>query len=186
MATRMRQRYTKDVLPKMKEKFQYTNDLAVPRIEKIVLNVGFGKHSDDEKFVSTAKETLTRITGQTPLMTKARKSISGFKVREGQVVGAKVTLRGERMEHFLDKLLTVALPRVRDFRGLPTKSFRRNEANYTIGFAEHNVFPEIKSDEVEQLHGLEVTVVTTAQSPEEARELLALYGFPFQKSSDER
>jgi large subunit ribosomal protein L5 len=180
-----KERYRTDVVPKMEKAFSYENAHAVPRIEKVVVNVGFGKNGGDEKFVETVHKTLERITGQKPVDTKARKSISGFKVREGQVVGARVTLRGKRMEDFVEKLIRVTLPRVRDFRGLSTKSFARGERQYTIGFAEHNVFPEIKSDEVELLHGLEVTIVTTAKTPKETRELLTLLGFPFQKEKTE-
>ncbi|MFA6512350.1 MAG: 50S ribosomal protein L5 [Patescibacteria group bacterium] len=181
MATRFSEKYKKEILPKMKERFHYKNEMAVPKLTQASVNIGFGKEKDNEKAIEYAVKNLVRITGQQPQMTKARKSIASFKVREGQVVGAKVTLRGRRMEQFLDKLVSSTLPRVRDFRGLSLVSFQKGETNYTVGVREHNVFPEIKSDEVEALHGLEVTIVTTAKTAPEAQELLTLYGFPFTK-----
>lgn len=169
----------KDIAVQMKKKFGYTNDLAVPRIKKIVLNVGLSKGLNDKKFVDTVLSTLQRISGQKPITTKAKKSISNFKIRQGMVVGAKVTMRGKRLEDFLTKLIHVALPRMRDFHGLDSaKGFDAN-GNYTLGFTEHLIFPEIASDEVENIHGLEVTIATSAATADEARHLLQVYGFPF-------
>ncbi len=162
----------------MNEKFGYGNDLAVPKISKVVLNVGIGRAKDDPKSKEFAENTLTRITGQKPVFTKAKKSVSAFKVREGMIVGLKVTLRGQRMWDFLTRLVGVALPRVRDFRGLNQKSVDQ-QGNLNIGFNEHIVFPEIKPDEVEKLHGLEVAITTSAKNYEEGFELLKLLGFPF-------
>lgn len=181
METRFSTKYKKVVVPKMVERFHYANAMAIPRLTHVSVNIGFGKIKDNEKAIQSMVENLRRITGQKPLMTKARKSISSFKVREGQIVGAKVTLRGRRMEQFLDKLVSTTLPRVRDFRGISLKPFQHGETNYTIGLREHNVFPEMKTDEVEMLHGLQVTVGTSAATPAEAQELLTLFGFPFTK-----
>jgi large subunit ribosomal protein L5 len=177
---RLRQKYNKEVVPAMKEKFGYRNNLAVPKIEKVTLNVGISATKRDEKFTALVEKTLTRISGQKPVFTKAKKSIASFKVREGQVVGAKVTLRRERMYDFLDKLINVALPRVRDFRGLSLKSVDKN-GNLTIGFKEHLVFGEISMDEVEMIHGLEIIITTNAKNREKGMELLKLIGIPFQK-----
>lgn len=169
--------YKKEIVSKLMNDFGYKNIQAVPRIEKVVLNVGFGKTIKEPKMVEAAEATLSRITGQKPLLTKAKKSISNFKIRAGQIIGAKVTLRGKRMYDFLEKLIKVALPRMRDFRGLSLKALDR-EGNLTIGFKEHISFPEIKSDEVERIHGLEVTIVTSASSPEEAKGLFSYLGLP--------
>lgn len=177
---RLQEKYTKEIVPKLKEALGVKNALAVPRIEKVVVNAGLGKGLQDSSYIDTAVNTLARITGQQAQKTKARKSISNFKIREGMVVGAKVTLRGERMYAFLDKLINVALPRVRDFRGLSRKAFD-GHGNYSIGFREHIVFPEISSDEVEQIVGLEINIVTTAEKNEEGLKLLELFGIPFEK-----
>lgn len=163
----------------MKE-FGYKNVNAVPTIKAVTLNVGLGPGLKEAKYLETAEKTLTRISGQKPVKTKARKSISAFKIREGMVIGMKVTLRGKRMWNFVDKLLHVALPRVRDFRGLPPKAFDKN-GNYSIGFKEHTAFPEIRSDEIEAIHGLQVTIGTSAKSPEEGKALLSHLGLPLKK-----
>lgn len=170
--------YNKDVIPKLKDQFGYKNAHAVPVITSVSINVGLGKAKDDARYLETAENTLRRIAGQQPVKTKARKSISNFKIREGSVVGMKVTLRGKRMWDFLEKLIKVSLPRVRDFRGISPKGFDKG-GNYTLGFTEHTAFPEIRSDEIEVIHGLQVTVQTTASSAEEAKALLTHLGFPF-------
>lgn len=174
----LREKYQKTVVPSLKAQFGYKNDLAAPKILKVIVAVGIGKSKDDPKFAEGAEGTLLRITGQKPLTTLAHKSISAFKVREGMKVGLKVTLRGKRMWDFLSKLVTITLPRVRDFRGLSDKGFDR-QGNFNIGFKEHLVFPEIKSDEVEKLHGLEVAIATSAKNKEEGLALLKQLGFPF-------
>lgn len=180
MTNKLKEQYQKEILSALKQKFGYKNNLAVPRIEKVVLNVGTGQGLKDPKFNEVVEDTLLRITGQKPVKAVAKKSISNFKVREGQVVGLSVTLRGTRMYEFLDKLINVTLPRVRDFRGLDDKSVDPR-GNLNLGFKEHIAFPEIKSDEVEKIHGLQISVVTTAKNKEEGLELLTLLGFPFRK-----
>ncbi|MBU1131599.1 50S ribosomal protein L5 [Patescibacteria group bacterium] len=177
----LKEKYQKEVIKKMRTEFNYQNDLTVPRIVKVALNVGIGRSKDDPKAAETVENTLIRITGQRPVYTLAKKSISAFKVREGMKVGLKITLRGKRMWDFLEKLVNVSLPRVRDFRGLPVKNVDQN-GNLNIGFKEHMVFPEIKSDEVEKIHGLEVAVTTTAKKQDEGFKLLKYLGFPFQES----
>lgn len=172
--------YKKEVVPKLMKEFGYKNVNAVPTIKAVTLNVGLGPGLKEAKYLETAEKTLTRISGQKPVKTKARKSISAFKIREGMVIGMKVTLRGKRMWNFVDKLLHVALPRVRDFRGLPPKAFDKN-GNYSIGFKEHTAFPEIRSDEIEAIHGLQVTIGTSAKSPEEGKALLSHLGLPLKK-----
>ncbi len=169
--------YKTEVVPKIQKEFGYKNVHAVPTVKSISLNIGLGSGLKDAKFLETAEKTLTRITGQKPVSTKSRKSISGFKIREGMVVGMKVTLRGKRMWDFLGKLIWVSLPRVRDFRGLPPGAFD-GRGNYSIGFKEHIAFPEIKSDEIEVIHGLQVTIATSAKNDEEARSLLKHMGLP--------
>ena len=178
----LKEKYQKQVVPKMKEEYGYTNDLAVPKITKVTLNVGIGRTKDDPKMVETAENTLKRITGQIPIYTKVKKSISAFKVREGMKVGLKVTLRGRRMWDFLEKLIGIALPRVRDFRGLSSKMIDKT-GNLNIGFKEHLVFPEIKSDEVEKLHGLEVAITTNAKNQKESLSLFKYLGFPIKESN---
>lgn len=170
--------YQKTVVPALQEKFGYTNMLATPRITKVVVNVGVGKGLKDPKFNEVVESTLVRISGQVPVKIKARKSISNFKIRAGQVVGMAVTLRGARMYDFIDKLVNVAFPRIRDFRGLELKGIDR-AGNFSVGFKEHIAFPEIKSDEVDQLHGLQVVITTTAKTQDEGLALLRLLGFPF-------
>jgi len=173
-------KYQTEVVPAMKEKFGYKNNLAVPKLSKVSINVGINARSADSAFQDIVEKNLTRFTGQKPVRTKAKKAISSFKVREGMVVGVKVTLRGQRMYDFLDKLVNISLPRVRDFRGLNPKNVN-DRGNLSIGFKEYNVFPEIKLDEVERTHGLEVTIDNTATTREEGLELFRLLGFPFQK-----
>jgi len=175
---RFKEKYLKTVVAQMKEKFGYSNSLAVPKVDKIVLNVRISASNSDQKFQELAADTLTRISGQKPIFTKAKKSISSFKIREGQIVGVSVTLRNNRMYDFLDKLVNLSLPSVRDFRGLSQKSID-GQGNLTIGFKEYLAFPEINPDEVENLHGLEVCIHTTAKSKKEGFILLALLGFPF-------
>ncbi|MAF14323.1 MAG: 50S ribosomal protein L5 [Parcubacteria group bacterium] len=178
--SRIKEKYNKTVIAALTEKFGYKNKMAVPKIEKVVVNVGTGRGLSDSKFNQVVEDTLQRITGQKPVKGSAKKSISNFKIRAGQTVGMTVTLRGQTMDHFIDKLVNITLPRVRDFRGLNHKSVD-SQGNLNIGFTEHIAFPEIKSDEVEKIHGLEVAVVTSAKTKEEGLELLTLLGFPFQK-----
>jgi large subunit ribosomal protein L5 len=175
---RMRTRYDAEIVKAMTEKFGYTNHLQVPRIEKITLNMGVGEASQDKKKVQTAAEEMELIAGQKPVITKAKKSIAQFKLREGMPIGCKVTLRRERMYEFLDRLITVAMPRIRDFRGLNPKSFD-GRGNYAMGLKEQIVFPEISYDKIEKVRGLDIIVTTTAKTDDEARELLRLFGFPF-------
>ncbi len=178
----LRERYQSSAIPALKQRFGYTNVLAVPRITKVVLNVGVGRASRDVKELDMVVKTLERITGQKPVLTSARKSIASFKIREGMPIGAMVTLRGKRMEHFLEKLIHVALPRVRDFRGLSPQSFDKNGV-YTLGLREHLVFPEIATDSIDKIHGVAVTIVTTARTSEEGMTLLQSLGFPFRNQS---
>ncbi len=178
--TRLKEKYNKIAVPALKAQFGYKNNLAVPRVEKVVVNVGTGQGLKDAKFNEVVEATLQRITGQRPVKIAAKKSISNFKIRKGLIVGMMVTLRGKRMDDFIDKLINVTLPRVRDFRGLSVKSIDP-AGNLNIGFKENIAFPEIKSDEVEKIHGLQISVITTAKTKEEGLELLKLLGFPFQK-----
>ncbi|PIT90799.1 MAG: 50S ribosomal protein L5 [Candidatus Komeilibacteria bacterium CG10_big_fil_rev_8_21_14_0_10_41_13] len=181
----LKEKYQKEVTAKLKEEYGYTNNFEVPRILKVTLNVGIGKSKDDPKFAETAENTLKRITGQSPVYTISKKSIAAFKLREGMKVGLKVTLRGQRMWDFLEKLIGVALPRVRDFRGLSVNIVDQ-KGNLNLGFREHIVFPEIKSDEVEKLHGLEVAVTTTAETKEEGIALFKYLGFPFKEEESKK
>ncbi|KKR48472.1 MAG: 50S ribosomal protein L5 [Candidatus Magasanikbacteria bacterium GW2011_GWC2_40_17] len=169
--------YKKEVVGKLMKELGYKNINAVPKVEKVVVNIGFGKMIKEPKIAEIVEETLRRITGQKPVLAKAKKSISNFKIRAGQIVGAKVTLRGKRMYDFLEKLIKIALPRVRDFRGVSTNVFDE-KGNMTIGFKEHLSFPEIRPDEVEKVLGLEITVVTSAKDKEEAKNLFTHLGFP--------
>ncbi|MDO8490279.1 MAG: 50S ribosomal protein L5 [bacterium] len=172
--------YKEIVIPELKKQFGFTNAIQVPKITKVTLNVGVGKSLKDPNFISMVEDSITRIAGQKPIRTKAKKSIASFKVREGQVIGLTVTLRKQRMLDFLNKLLNVALPRVRDFRGLDIKGIDK-QGNLNIGFRENLAFPEIKSDEIERTHGLEVNITTTAKSFEQGAALFTLLGFPFKK-----
>jgi len=173
--------YQKKAVPELKKQFGYKNDLQVPKLEKAVLNVGLGKGIKDASFIENAESTLLRITGQKPLKTKAKKAISNFKIRQGMVIGLKVTLRGQRMWDFVEKLIRVTLPRVRDFRGLDLKALDK-KGNLNIGIKEHLAFPEIKVDEIEKLHGLEIAIVTTAKTKEEGAALFVALGFPFKEA----
>jgi large subunit ribosomal protein L5 len=175
---RMRKLYDETIAPAMVEKFGYKNKLEVPRLEKIVLNMGVGEATQDKKRVDQAAKEMELIAGQKPVVTKAKKSIAQFKLREGMPIGCKVTLRRERMYEFLDRFITVALPRVRDFRGLNPKSFD-GRGNYDTGLKEQLIFPEISYDQVDHTRGMDVIVATTAKTDDEARELLRLFGFPF-------
>ncbi|PLX26352.1 50S ribosomal protein L5 [Candidatus Parcubacteria bacterium] len=182
--TRLADKYKKEVRAKLKDELGLTNIMAVPKIEKVVINVGIGKASQDKQWIEIAKSILERISGQKPIEIKARKAISNFKIREGMVVGTKVTLRGQRMYDFLDRLVNSTIPRFRDFYGLePKKGFDGN-GNYTMGFKEHIVFPEIGMDDVEKTHGLEVTVVTSAKDNKSTLALLRGLGFPFKKDKE--
>jgi large subunit ribosomal protein L5 len=175
---RLKTRYREEIRARLKEKFGYTNDMQIPRLEKIVLNMGVGEAAQDSKKLQGALADLQAIAGQKPVATRATKSIAGFKLREGQLIGAKVTLRQDRMYEFLDRLVTIALPRVRDFRGLNGKSFD-GSGNYAMGMKEHIVFPEIDYDKVEKVRGMDIVVCTTARTNEEAKALLAEFDFPF-------
>ncbi|WP_299329315.1 50S ribosomal protein L5 [Parasphingopyxis sp.] len=181
---RMRTEYKDRIVKAMTDKFGYKNPMQVPRLEKIVINMGVGKAVDDKKRVQKAVEEMEKIAGQKPVITLAKKSIAGFKLREGMPIGCKVTLRGDRMFEFVDRLVTIALPRVRDFRGLNPKSFD-GRGNFAMGLKEQMVFPEIKYDDVDEVRGMDVIVTTTAETDEEARELLRLFNFPFPPESDD-
>ena len=172
------EKYKKEVIPKLVEKYGYTSVMQAPKLEKIVLNMGVGDGAKDSKFMEAAVKDLTLIAGQKPVITKARKSIAGFHLREGQNIGAKVTLRGENMYNFLEKLIKVALPRVRDFRGVNPNSFD-GRGNYSLGIKEQLIFPEIEYDDVLKIRGMDIVIVTTANSDDEARSLLKAFGMPF-------
>ena len=178
--SRLKEKYLNEVAPALMSKFEYKSVMQVPKVEKIVINMGVGDAVQNSKALDVAVEELTTITGQKPVVTKAKKSIAGFRLREGQAIGAKVTLRGERMYEFLDKLISIALPRVRDFRGVSKKAFD-GRGNYTLGVKEQLIFPEIDYDKVSKVRGMDIVIVTTANSDEEARELLTQFGMPFQK-----
>ena len=175
---RMKQRYDDVIVKAMTEKFGYTNRLQVPRLDKITLNMGVGEASQDKKKVQTAAEEMALIAGQKPVITKAKKSIAQFKLREGMPIGCKVTLRRERMYEFVDRLVTIAMPRIRDFRGLNPKSFD-GRGNYAMGLKKQIIFPEISYDQIEKVRGMDIIVTTTANTDEEAKELLRLFGFPY-------
>jgi len=175
---RLKQQYDDRIVAAMTEKFGYKNRLEVPRLDKITLNMGVGEASQDKKKVQTAAEEMALIAGQKPVITIAKKSIAQFKLREGMPIGCKVTLRRERMYEFLDRLVTIAMPRIRDFRGLNPKSFD-GRGNYAMGLKEQIVFPEISYDKIEKVRGMDIIVTTTANTDDEARELLRLFGFPF-------
>lgn len=175
---RFRMLYREQIVPKLQEEFNYTNPMQVPKLDKVVLNMGVGEAVADSKKIQSALRDMEAIAGQKPVATKARKSIAGFKLREGMSIGCKVTLRRDRMFEFLDRLVTIALPRVKDFRGLNGKSFDGN-GNYAMGIKEHIVFPEINYDQVDQIWGMDIIVCTTAQTNEEAKALLKHLGFPF-------
>ncbi|GAT18492.1 MAG TPA: 50S ribosomal protein L5 [Lactobacillus sp.] len=180
MANRLQEKYNKEIVPSMIEKFNYTSIMQAPKLDKIVLNMGVGDATTNAKNLDEAVEELGLIAGQKPLITKAKKSIAGFRLREGNAIGAKVTLRGERMYDFLDKLVNVSLPRVRDFHGISSRAFD-GRGNYTLGVREQLIFPEIDYDKVNRVRGLDIVVVTTANTDEESRELLTQLGMPFTK-----
>jgi large subunit ribosomal protein L5 len=177
-APRMKARYREEIRARMREAFKYTNDMQIPKLEKIVINMGVGEAVGDSKKLRSAIEALTLISGQKPVSTKSKKSIAGFKIRENMAIGCKVTLRQDRMYEFLDRLVTIALPRVKDFRGLNGKSFD-GRGNYAMGLKEHIVFPEINYDQIEQIWGMDIVVCTTAQTDAEAKALLKEFDFPF-------
>jgi large subunit ribosomal protein L5 len=181
---RMKQRYDDTVVKALTEKFGYTNRFAVPKIEKITLNMGVGEGSQDKKKVQVALAEMELIAGQKPVVTKAKKSIAGFKLREGMPIGVKVTLRGAQMYEFLDRLVTIAMPRIRDFRGLNPKSFD-GRGNFAMGLKEQIIFPEISYDQIDTVRGMDVIVTTTANTDDEARELLKQFGFPFPQEQTE-
>ena len=178
---RLKDKYRAEVVPALQQRFAYKNVMEIPRLEKIVINMGLGDCKDNAKALELAVSELTTIAGQKPLVTKAKKSIANFKLRSGMNVGAKVTLRGDRMYEFTDKLVSIVLPRVRDFRGVSTKAFD-GRGNYSLGVREQLIFPEIEYDKVEKIRGMEMIFVTTAKTDEEARELLRLLGMPFQNA----
>lgn len=178
MSARLIEKYKKDVVPAMQKDFGYKNIMQVPRIDKVVVNVGAGAASQNIKVLDAAVEELGRITGQKAQVTRSKKAISNFKLRENMPIGAKVTLRGKRMYEFLDRLINIAIPRIRDFRGIPTRSFD-GRGNYTLGVKEQIIFPEIEYDKVERVHGMDICIVTTARSNEQAKRLLQLMGMPF-------
>ena len=177
---KLQELYKKQIVPKLKEKFQYKNNLSAPKLEKIVINIGFGRHTKEKDYIDKVENILVRISGQKPIKTKAKKSISAFKIRDGQIIGAAVTLRGQRMYDFFEKLINTTFPRVRDFRGIDKKSIDQ-QGNLTVGFKEHLAFPEIEAGEVENIFGLEVCMHTSARNKDEGLELFSLLGFPFKK-----
>ncbi|MFI3174646.1 MAG: 50S ribosomal protein L5 [Bacillota bacterium] len=177
---RLREFYDAEVVPEMMKKFSYTNKMAVPKIEKIIVNMGVGEAKENAKVLDGAVRDMTIIVGQKPIITKAKKSIAAFKLREGVSIGCKTTLRGKRMYEFADRLINIALPRVRDFRGVKPNSFD-GRGNYTLGIKEQLIFPEIQYDKVDKIRGMDIVFVTTAKTDEEARELLRLFNMPFAK-----
>jgi large subunit ribosomal protein L5 len=178
-SARMKVRYREELLPRLQRELGLSNPMQVPRLEKIVVNMGIGDALKDSRMLEAAVEDLTTITGQKPIVTKARKSIAGFKLREGSAIGAKVTLRGDRMWEFLDRLIATAIPRIRDFRGLNPRAFD-GHGNYTLGLTEQLIFPEIDYDKVAKVRGMDITIVTTARNDDEGRALLVALGFPFE------
>lgn len=183
MAHAMKERYQKEIAPALFKELKLENVMQIPQVTKVVVNIGVGEALDNAKALEAAVGDMVKITGQKPVITKARKSIANFKLREGRQIGVKVTLRGERMWSFLDRLLNIALPRVRDFRGISPDSFD-GRGNYTLGLREQLVFPEIEYDKIDKLRGLEITIVTTAQTDDQARKLLQLLGMPFRKDGE--
>ena len=178
MTSRLRERYKAEIVPALQKQFEYRNPMQVPRVSKIVVNIGLGEALQNAKAIDAAVGDMAMITGQRPVVTKAKKSIAQFRVRAGNSIGAKVTLRGERMLDFLDRLTTLALPRIRDFRGVPGRSFD-GRGNFSLGLREQLAFPEIEYDKVDRLRGLEISIVTTAKTDEESKRLLELLGMPF-------
>ena len=180
MAARLKEMYAKDVAPALMKKFEYKSVMQIPKLEKVVINVGCGEARDNSKMLDAITSDLKQITGQAPVLCKAKKSVANFKLREGMVIGAKVTLRGDRMYEFIDRLFNLALPRVRDFRGINPNSFD-GRGNYSMGIKEQLIFPEIDYDKIDKVRGMDICFVTTANTDEEARELLTLMGAPFSK-----
>ncbi|GIP30575.1 50S ribosomal protein L5 [Paenibacillus sp. J23TS9] len=180
MATRMKERFLNEITPALMQKFNYSTVMQVPKIEKVVINMGVGEAVSNSKVLDSAVADMQLIAGQKPVITRAKKSIAGFKLRENMPIGVKVTLRGERMYYFLDKLFNITLPRVRDFHGVSTKAFD-GRGNYTLGLKEQLIFPEIEYDKVDKVRGMDIVIVTTAKTDEESRELLAQLGMPFAK-----
>ena len=180
MSARLKEKYVKDVVPALRKEFGYKSVMAVPKIEKVVVNMGLGEATSNAKIIDTGADEIARITGQKPVTRRAKKSIAAFKVRKGMPIGTMVTLRGEKMYEFLDRLISVALPRVRDFRGVPTKSFD-GRGNYTLGIRDHLIFPEIDAGKVDKSKGMNITIVTNAKNDEQARFLLRELGMPFGK-----
>ncbi len=178
--SRLKEKFQKEITPALVSKFNYKSVMQVPKVDKIVINMGVGDAVQNSKVLDNAVEELAALSGQKPIVTKAKQSIAGFRLREGMPIGAKVTLRGERMYEFLDKLVSISLPRVRDFRGISKKSFD-GRGNYTLGVKEQLIFPEIDYDKVSKVRGMDIVIVTTANTDEEARELLTAFGMPFQK-----
>jgi large subunit ribosomal protein L5 len=178
MPARMQEKYVNEAIPALKKDFDLKNLMQVPKIEKVVINMGMGGASQNIKILDAAVEEMTKITGQKPQVTKSKKAISNFKIRENMPIGCKVTLRGQRMYDFLDRLINIAIPRIRDFRGVPVRSFD-GRGNYTLGLKEQIIFPEIEYDKVEKVHGMDICIVTTARSNEQAKRLLQLMGMPF-------
>src|SRR5436190_3600909 len=177
---RLLDQYNKDIAPAMAARFKLTNKMAIPKLEKIVINMGVGRATQDKALIEAAVDSLTKISGQKPMVTKAKTSIAGFRLREGNDIGCKVTLRGRRMYEFLDRLISVALPRIRDFRGVNPNSFD-GHGNYSLGLAEQVVFPEIDPDKIQHAQGMDITIVTTARNDDQARELLRHFGLPFRQ-----
>jgi large subunit ribosomal protein L5 len=178
MSQRLHARYTSEIVPALTKQFEYRNPMQVPRVSKVIVNIGLGEALTNAKAIDAATGDLALITGQRPIVTRAKRSIAQFRLRTGNPIGAKVTLRGERMWDFLDRLISLALPRIRDFRGIPSRSFD-GRGNYSLGFREQLAFPEIDYDKVDRLRGLEVSIVTTAKTDEESKRLLELLGMPF-------
>lgn len=182
MESRLYKKFIKEIVPALKVDLGLKNVMQVPKLKKIVINVGYGRNVKEAAFIENIEKTLTAISGQKPVHNKSKKSISNFKIRQGMNIGASVTLRGKRMYDFIDKLISLTLPRVRDFRGISRKSFDK-QGNYTLGFKEHTAFPEIKVDAIDKIHGLEVVINTTAKNKEQGLVLLEKLGFPFQKDT---
>jgi large subunit ribosomal protein L5 len=182
---RLLEQYTTTIAPSLAKKFNLTNKLAIPKLEKIIINMGVGRATQDKALLEAALESLSKISGQKPQVTRAKVSVSGFRLREGNEIGCKVTLRSRRMYEFLDRLISVALPRIRDFRGMNPNSFD-GHGNYTLGLAEQVVFPEIDADRIQHNQGMDITIVTTTKSDDQARELLRSFGFPFRQPGQQQ
>ncbi|MBR3437773.1 MAG: 50S ribosomal protein L5 [Lachnospiraceae bacterium] len=181
MSSRLKEQYLKEIVPAMEKKFGYTNTMQVPKLNKIVVNMGVGEAKENAKLLESAMKDMEIITGQKPVMTTAKKSIANFKIREGMKIGCKVTLRGDKMYEFLDRLVNLSLPRVRDFRGVNPNAFD-GRGNYALGIREQLIFPEIEYDKIDKTRGMDIIIVTTAKTDEEARELLTLFNMPFAKN----